>query len=419
MALTAEQIVVVKSTAPVIKEHGRAITNVFYQRIIKAHPELKSIFSLRNQHTGAQQAALAKAVFAYAAYIDNLPVLEDAIQRIAHKHASLFVRPEQYPIVGKFLVDAFAEVLGSALTPDVTEAWTAAYNQLADVLIQQEKNLYEAAGAWNDWRFFLVAKKVQEADDVVSFYLEPKDGRPLPRFLPGQFVSLRIPIPELGSLFQNRQFSLSSSFEDNPELYRISVKREPVESGKTEEQAEGKIPPGLVSNKLYDRYQPGDEVELSHPQGKFVFDVANDAPVILLSLGIGVTPLMSILQAIITRSPEHSSRPVSWIHGARRATAISFRNSIRDVAASHTNVSPLIFVKNVDAGDKEGGEYDVKGRLDMDVAEGRGMLHLANRSTGYYICGPADWMLQTKKWLVTKGVAPEQIHIELFSTGGT
>ncbi|RDA91128.1 hypothetical protein CP533_0442 [Ophiocordyceps camponoti-saundersi (nom. inval.)] len=419
MALTAEQIALVKSTAPVIKQHGQTITNVFYKRILAAHPDLKSIFSLRNQHTGAQQAALAGAVFAYASYIDDLGALEDAIDRIAHKHASLFVRPDQYPLVGKFLIDAFAEVLGAAITEDVVEAWIAAYHQLADVLIRREKKLYDEAGAWNDWRSFTVADKVHEADHVVSLYLKPKDGRSLPRFMPGQYISVRIPIPELGSLFQSRQFSLSTKSEDDPELYRISVKREPVESGTVEEQIQGEIP-GLVSNRLYDKFVKGDEVELSPPQGKFVLDVAGaaaNAPVVFLSLGIGVTPLMSMLQSIIS-SPEHSSRPVSWVQGARQATSVCFGKSIRDMAASHKNVNPLIFVKNVDQADQKGREYDVQGRLDMSVAEDHGMLHLSNSSAGYYICGPADWMLETKAWLSKKGVAPERIYLELFGTGG-
>ncbi|RDA88515.1 hypothetical protein CP532_6672 [Ophiocordyceps camponoti-leonardi (nom. inval.)] len=416
MALTAEQINLVKSTAPVIKQHGQTITTVFYQRILAAHPELKSIFSLRNQHTGAQQAALAGAVFAYASYIDDLSALEGAIDRIAHKHASLFVRPEQYPVVGKFLVEAFAEVLGSALTEDVAEAWIAAYGQLADVLIKREKKLYDEAGAWNDWRSFVLADKVREADDVVSLYLKPKDGRPLPRFLPGQFVSVRIPIPELGSLFQSRQFSLSTHSGDHPEVYRISVKRETVESGTIEEQAQGKIP-GLVSNRLHDDFTKGDEVELSPPQGRFVLDGATDAPVVLLSLGVGVTPLMSMLQSI-TSSSENSSRPVSWVQGARRSTAVCFGKSIREMAASHSNVHALIFVKNVDEADEKGREYDVEGRLDMSVAEGRDLLHLSDSSAGYYICGPADWMLETKKWLSEKGVASDRIHLELFGTGG-
>ncbi|RCI11289.1 hypothetical protein L249_7123 [Ophiocordyceps polyrhachis-furcata BCC 54312] len=410
MALTAEQISLVKSTAPVIKQHGQAITTVFYRRILAAHPELKSIFSLRNQHTGAQQAALAGAVFAYASYIDDLSALEEAIDRIAHKHASLFVRPDQYPVVGKFLVDAFADVLGAALTEDAAQAWIAAYHQLADVLIRREKKLYDEAGAWDDWRAFTLADKVPEADDIVSLYLKPTDGRPLPRFLPGQFVSVRIPMPELGGLFQSRQFSLSTKSGHRPELYRISVKREPVEAGTVEERAQGRVP-GLVSNRLHDNLVKGDEVELSPPRGRFVLDGVGDAPVVFLSLGVGVTPLMSMLQSIVS----DSSRPVvSWVQGARRASAVCFGKSIRAMAAGHGNVKALIFVKNVDEADVKGADYDVHGRLDMSVAQDRGLLHLSDSSAGYYICGPADWMLETKTWLSDRGVASERIHVELF-----
>ncbi|KAG8415860.1 hypothetical protein J3459_014020 [Metarhizium acridum] len=148
MALTAQQIATVKSTAPVVKQYGKTITTTFYKNMLSAHPELKNYFSLKNQQSGAQSAALANAVFAYASYIDDLPKLSGAVERIAQKHASLFIKPDQYPIVGKYLVGAFAEVLGNALTPEVAEAWVAAYGQLADIFIQREKQLYSDAGEW-------------------------------------------------------------------------------------------------------------------------------------------------------------------------------------------------------------------------------------------------------------------------------
>lgn len=102
--LEPAQIALVKSTAPLLKEHGVAITSLFYKNMINAHPELNNIFSRTSQVTGAQPRALAAAVFTYASYVDDLGKLSDTVAKIAHKHVSLMVRPDQYPIVGKYLI---------------------------------------------------------------------------------------------------------------------------------------------------------------------------------------------------------------------------------------------------------------------------------------------------------------------------
>ncbi|KAM4063658.1 globin domain-containing protein [Hirsutella rhossiliensis] len=420
MALTADQIALVKSTAPVIKEHGKTITTTFYQRLLSAHPELKNYFSLRNQQSGAQQAALADAVFAYAAFIDDLPRLAGAVDRIAHKHASLFVRPEHYPVVGEFLVAAFAEVLGDALTSDVAEAWVAAYAQLADVFVRRERQLYDETAEWQDWRAFAIVRKEHEADDILSLYLEPRDGRPLRRYLPGQYVSVRIPIPELGGLFQCRQFSLSTAPDEGMRQYRVSVKREQtVDNASVQDLADGKVP-GLISNKLHREYAEGAEVELSPPRGEFFFDVAAAgpaAPVVLLSVGVGATPLLSILESIVG-SATQALRPVSWVHAARRPGAVCFAKPVGEIASRHANVRSLVFVKHADKqAHRPGRDYDLEGRLSMEKAEAEGLLHLQDRSAGYYICGPEEWMVQARKWLQDRGVARERVFVELFSTG--
>lgn len=419
MALTAQQIAIVKSTAPVVKEHGNAITKIFYREMLAAHPELKNYFSLRNQQIGAQQAALAHAVFAYAAHIDDLPKLGAAVERIAQKHASLFIKADQYPIVGKFLVGAFAEVLGSALTPEVKDAWVAAYGQLADIFIQREKQLYEAAGPeWQTWRRFAIVKKELEAEGVMSYYLEPVDGRPLPKFMPGQYVTLQVPLPELDGLLQSRQFSISTAPVDGMRQYRISVKREEtIDNASVEDLAAGKVP-GLISNMLHSKYNVGDEVELSPPRGEFFFDASTaspGSPLVLLSAGVGATPLVSILDSIL-QSPD-ASRPISWVHSARHSRAVCFRKHIREAAARHPNVKPVLFVKKVQDGDRQGEEYDVEGRLSLDSLAAGETLHLADSTAEYFICGPEEWMIQTREWLVAKGVALGRVHLELFRTG--
>jgi nitric oxide dioxygenase len=191
ITLTDAQRALVKASVPVLQEHGVAITKLFYQNMLGAHNELHEIFNNANQVHLEQPKALANAVLAYAQNIDDLTPLGPAVELIAGKHASLFVRPEQYAIVGKHLIGAIATVLGDACTPELADTWTRAYWMLAEIFINREEQLYQASGRWKDWAEFRVAKKVKESDEVTSFYLEPVDEsmKPLPAFLPGQ-VSL-------------------------------------------------------------------------------------------------------------------------------------------------------------------------------------------------------------------------------------
>ncbi|KAG5974650.1 hypothetical protein E4U55_008121 [Claviceps digitariae] len=423
MALTAQQTATVKSTAPIVKQYGHAITATFYRNMLAAHPELKNYFSLRNQQSGAQQAALANAVFAYAAYIDDLPKLSKAVERIAHKHASLFVRPDHYPVIGKYLVGAFAEVLGDALTPEIADAWIAAYGQLAYVFVNREKQLYAEAGDWQAWRKFKIVNKEAETDDVVSLYLEPEDNKPLPAFKPGQYLSIQLPIPELGGLLQSRQYSLSIAPDGSNTMkqYRVSVKRENIDHAHdtTDDLAAGKVP-GVISNRLY-LSNVGDEVQLSPPRGEFFFDPATAAPntpVVLLSIGVGATPLVSILDSILKSS--NPARPITWAQGARRSDALCFRKHISDIAADANktyNLKRAVFVKNVLETDEEGIDYDYEGGMDLARLAQDGALHLGDRTTEYYICGPEDWMVKMREELVRREVSLERVHLELFRTG--
>ncbi|KAF4463295.1 nitric oxide dioxygenase [Fusarium albosuccineum] len=413
MALSQAQIAIVKSTAPILKEHGKTITTTFYRNMLGAHPELKNYFSLRNQQTGAQQAALANSVLAYATHIDDLGKLTHAVERIAQKHVSLFIKAEHYPIVGKHLIGAIGEVLGPALTTDIKDAWVAAYGQLADIFIQREGQLYQEAGEWNTWRKFKIIKKEAENDSVTSFYLEPTDGKPLPKFLPGQYVSLQIPVPELDGLLQSRQFSLSEAPGNSH--YRVSVKLEgPSEEPSVEDLAAGKIA-GLVSTRLHKRYNVGDEVELSPPAGEFFLNPADASaakkPLVLLSAGVGATPLVSIYDSVL--ASETASRPITWIHGARYSGSTCFVPHVLEAAKEHDNVTTKIFLEDA----KDGDKYDFKGQIDLARLEKDNLLHLNNQDAEYYICGPEDWMVGVRAWLEEKGVPRERQHLELFKTG--
>jgi nitric oxide dioxygenase len=415
MALTQEQIDIVKSTVPIIREHGNTVTTTFYRNMLNAHPELKNYFSLRNQQTGAQQAALAKSVLAYATYIDDVGKLTHAVERIAQKHASLFIKAEHYDIVGEHLIGAFGEVLGSGMTPEVKEAWTVAYGQLAGIFIQREKQLYQESGDWQAWRKFRIVEKRMENDSVANFSLEPIDGKPLPVYLPGQYVSLQIPVPPL-NLVQSRQFSLSEAPVSGMTHYRVSVKREEtVEGASWEDLASGKVP-GLISNLLHRDYTVGDQVELSPPHGEFYLDPKNESekPLVLLSAGVGAAPLLSILQTVTS---SRASRPVKWIHTARSSGTLCYAKEVREAVARYPNVEANIFIKEARDGDRKGIEYDFLGRMTHERLEEHDLLPLSNGEAEYYLCGPEEWMVEVRKWLEGKGVDRQRQHLELFKTG--
>lgn len=425
MALTQAQIDIVKSTAPVLKEHGQTITTYFYRSMLGAHPELKNVFSLRNQQTGAQQKALAGAVLAYATYIDDLPKLHAAVERIAHKHAALFIKPEQYAIVGEHLMKAIGAVLGEGLTPEIADAWGVAYQQLADVFINREAELYKVPGenVPMGWRKFRISKRVEETPTVLSYFLEPVDGlTPLPKYLPGQYISLQVPVPQIEGLLQSRQFSLSEAPTPDGKYYRISVKREfTTPNASLEDIASGKIT-GLISNLLHDKYNEGDIVELSRPQGDFFVEVADaskaEVPMVLLSAGVGVTPLRSILDTVLESSESQmKTRPISWIQASRDKTNAVFGKHIQEITGAHDNVKAKIFLDKVSEADVKGRDYDFAQELDLKVLDAEKDLFVNNKAAEYYICGPVEWMLGVRKALEEMGVARERMNLELFGTG--
>ncbi|KAI1770528.1 flavohemo protein [Hypoxylon cercidicola] len=404
--ISPEHIAIVKATAPVLKEYGVAITTLFYQNMIAAHPELKNVFSMSNQTSGAQPRALAGAVFAYASYVDDLGKLTAAVERIAHKHESLKVKPEQYAIVGKYLLEAVAAVLRDACTPEIGEAWTAAYSALADIFISREQKLYAAHGDWQSWRRFTIQKKVPETSEITSFYLVPEDGAPLPSFLPGQYISLQLFVPQMGHN-QPRQYSLSDA--PRSDYYRISVKKE---KGKQIEV------PGLISNLLHDNYKEGDVLELTAPAGEFFVDPKDDEsePIALISAGVGLTPMISILNSTVNAG---SQKRISWIHGVHASEVRAFSNHIKDVCAKDTNrnINATFFVTLPQQQDVQGVDYHFAGRVDLSKVDSESSLFLGDTHAQYYICGPYAFMKDMERYLVGVGVGEERIHLEVFGTG--
>ncbi|KAF2471833.1 globin-like protein [Lindgomyces ingoldianus] len=412
--LSPEQVATIKATVPVLAAYGETITRQFYKNMLAANPSLKSIFNHTHQATGHQPRALAGSLFAYASNIDDLGKLSPAVELICHKHASLYVQPDQYKIVGKHLLETMKEVLGDAATPEIMEAWGVAYWQLAEIMIGKEAGMYEETHGWTDWKDFKIVRKENESIEITSFYLEPVDASlKLPLFKPGQYISVQMFVDELeGGVWQARQYSLSDAPGKN--YLRISVKREEgVEIGDSKSMTH----PGYLSNILHDVKQVGDVVRVSHPFGDFFFDEKErdkDAPVALISAGVGLTCLTSILNKL---AAENSTRPISWIHVARNSGTRAFKSHIDGLVASNKRIQTILFDSEPSVDEVQGQDYNIEGRLDLDKISSD-VLFTKNDKAQYFVCGPTQFMLDVEAKLKSFGVVGERVKMELFGTGG-
>ncbi|MGO1245548.1 MAG: NO-inducible flavohemoprotein [Sphingobacterium sp.] len=394
--MTTEQKQMVKATVPVLKEHGVLLTTHFYKRMFEHNPELKHVFNMGNQQNSKQQTALAPAVFAYAEHMAEPSVLLPVVNNIGHKHTSLDIRPEHYAIVGRHLIASIGEVLGDAATPELIDAWTTAYGQLADLMSGHEKGLYqlqvEKEGGWTGWRPFVIRNKVEESSEITSFYLYPADGGAVPDYKPGQYISLRLFLPEL-NLLQPRQYSISCA--PNGEFYRISVKRE---TGSTH-------PDGMISNRLHNFVKEGDIVDLSAPAGVFILNEKTSAAKVFISGGVGQTPLMAMLEGALSSS-EGQGRPITWVHGCRNEAVHAFKDRLAEITHMYANVNRHIFYDDLE----QENEATHRGWVELE----RIKTQVIHEDADYYICGPAPFIAKHYNYLVENGIPKTAIHFEEF-----
>ncbi len=376
---------IIAATLPAVKENARNITEVFYPLMFERYPQVKAYFNEAHQAQGTQRQALANAVVAYAGNLDRLELLGDAVSLIVHKHASLNILPEHYPIVGECLLAAIKEVFGDVATDEVLSAWGEAYQQLADILITAEEGVYRAneqlPGGWRGEREFTLTKKQRESEVITSFYFEPTDGKAVAAFKPGQYITV---ILEIDGETTRRNYSLSDSPEQP--YYRISVKRE---SG------------GRVSNYLHDQLQPGDTVRLTPPCGDFVL-TESDRPLVLLSGGVGITPTISMLRPALA-----SGREVHFIHGALNSRAHAFKDTIDQLGQEFSNLHTSYCYSEPLPGDTG----VASGFLDQTRLEA--LLPLKNNPDVFFL-GPRAFMQSCNKSLSALNIPKDRMHYEFF-----
>ncbi|WP_286797391.1 globin domain-containing protein [Psychrobacter sp. UBA6291] len=376
---------IVKATVPVLEEHGTAITTVFYKNMFNQHPELLDIFNETNQKLGRQQTALAMTVLAAAKHLDRLAVLLPQVTQISHKHRALQILPEHYPIVGHHLIGAIKEVLGEAANDDIIDAWTEAYDEIADVFIQLEKTMYEQE-MWEGFAPFTITEKVEAATDIAAFTVVPvNDDIDLSKLslTAGQYITVKTD-PEDSDHLALRHYSLYSAKSDKG--IQFAVRRD----NRNEHY-------GLVSNYLHDHLDVGDTILLSAPAGDFELNQdliqQNDIPLVLVSAGVGVTPILSMLEAQVTANPK---RPIVWVYACQNKEHHAFDSKVNELLAAADNVEKHIF-------------YFESGQI-LDEA------WLANlpKPADIYVCGSMMFMESIIDGLMALDHGVDSVHYEPF-----
>ncbi|MBP2330413.1 nitric oxide dioxygenase [Kibdelosporangium banguiense] len=385
--LSHRSFTVVQAALPAVRAHAMAISTEFYRSLFAARPELLNLFNRGNQANGEQQQALAGAVAAYAGYLvgEPVPAMDAVVDRIAHKHASLGIRPEQYTVVGQHLLGAIGEVLGEAATPEVVAAMDEVYWLFAVRLIAAETRLYQQTGVdpanpLSPWR---VIGRREEATDVVSLLLTPISGT-VPQHLPGQYVTIEVDLPD--GTRQSRQYTLSQAADYG--TLRITVRRVRGHDGN---------PDGTVSSLLTSSTKVGDVVRVSHPFGDAVLG-DDTGPLLLASAGIGVTQTAALLEHVARHQPD---RQVTVVHAEREPGRHALADYIGHYGARLDSFRHFTFYDtNAPSGDQQGPVRPDEIELPSDVTA--------------HLCGPIPFMRGIRASLLDRGVPAHRIHYEVF-----
>ncbi|MBE0462561.1 MAG: NO-inducible flavohemoprotein [Halomonadaceae bacterium] len=379
--LTQAQEQIIAATAPVVAEHLNTITARFYPLMFERYPQVKSLFNQTHQKDGGQPRALAASILAYVGVRQNPQTARQIMETVVNKHVSLDIQPEHYPIVGECLLVAICEVLGDAVTAEVADAWGALYQELADLLIDLEAKRYQEfeqlPGGWRGTRRFRIAATHQESRVIRSFILEPEDGGPVADYSPGQYIGVKLNIDGVQA---SRHYSLSDV--PNGRSYRLSIKREPH---------------GVASRFFHDQLTVGDVIELLPPAGELTLK-KGDEPLLLISGGIGQTPLLPIAKQALSQG-----RQVTYLHAAIDMDSRAFAKTIDELAAANPDQLTAVTVL------EQGSQGDHQGRINEAVLA----KYLAPNSRCYFV-GPHGFMAAINQSLELLGVAETHRHFEHF-----
>ncbi len=364
---------IITATLPLVGANIDAITQTFYRRLFDAHPALiRNLFNRGNQAQGAQQRALAASIATFATHLVNpdLPHPAELLSRIGHKHASLGVTADQYPIVHEHLFAAIVEVLGAdTVTAEVAEAWDRVYWIMAQTLIDLERALYAEAGV-ADGDVYRRARVTGRVDDPSGAVLVTVSGVDTD-FSAGQYVSVGVTLPD--GARQLRQYSLVNKAGDGELTFAVK-------------------PAGEVSEWIRDNLRVGDQIDITVPFGDLPTP-APGVPLVLISAGIGITPMLSILETL------DGDARVQVLHADRSADAHPLRERQRELLAKLPNAT-------LDLWYEDGGEEAHKGFLSLDGID-------LPEGAEVYLCGADGFVRAVRDQLLARGVT--RVHCELFS----
>lgn len=383
---------IIEATLPVVGDNIREIAKRFYGHLFAQHPELlDGTFNRGNQVDGSQQQALAGSVAAFAGALVDTPgrAPEKLMSRIAHKHASLGIRAEQYQVVHDNLMWAIGDVLGDAVTPEIAAAWGEVYWLMANALINQERGLYSARGVRPEkvWREWEVEKKIRETADVVTFVVKRIDDRLVKTSLPGQYVTVLMPMPD--GVRQPRQYSLTRA--DDGQHRQFSVKW----------AHGGGRPDGEMSSLLCNTVDVGDVVTMSLPYGDVVLDDSG-RPVVFASAGVGITPMAGMLSHLVTAG---SGLEIMLLHADVDEASFALRRQVvTDVLASRHASIHVWYEQGASNEPITGVHSGTMILSDVTLPD----------DAGYYLCGPIPFMQAVRTALIERGVPARDIQYEVF-----
>lgn len=272
--------------------------------------------------------------------------------------------------------------------------------RMKHLLDRKEAERKETELSWRGLRKFQVKKKVLEQGNIASFYLAPHDGKPLPPYKPGQYLTFQLNIPGQPKPVI-RCYSLSDS-PNHPDYYRVSIKKVPAPFNRPD------LPAGLSSNYFHELVKEGDILDCKAPGGHFFLDLTKQRPVVLVGGGVGITPVLSMLNAIT----EQGARRETWFFlGVRHSQEHCFREHLNRIAFENPNVKlQVCYSEPLPSKDRRGKDYHHAERVSVDLFK----RVLPSNNYDFYVCGPGLMMETLKTDCHAWGVPPENFHMEAF-----
>lgn len=365
---------VVKETVPVLQDKGVEITSNFYARMFKQHPELKNMFNQTNQQRGLQSTALAQSVLAAAVNIDHLEAILPVVKEIAYKHCALQVPPAGYDIVGENLIAAIKEVVGLDDDHEIIKTWKKAYQEIADIFISVEKDIYKDM-LWDGFQPFKVETIEQVSSDIKAFTVSSGEYD-LSQFVPGQYITVDVGSEKM-PYRAKRHYSIVKGDKNH---LTFAVKRDVT----TEHEGE-------VSTILHDEFQEGDNINLTAPVGPF-YVVEKGNRQLFLGSGIGVTPLVSMFNEVVNDNGE--------------ARFIQVTNDMDD--------APFSSLLNAIANENMQATYDLYDKNKNGYIGSEQLKQWIDNDTEIYVCGGKSFIQSMIKALKELNIDESKIHYETF-----